>query len=76
MSTNLTAGDVSMIARIVGRCHVGESNRSVFRYLRSRFAEGVWARTPRVLRRKVMRAAFACHADNRRLYERVMSGAK
>ena len=75
MSTNLTSGDVSMIARIIGRCYVGKSNRSVFRYLRGTFAVGAWARTPRVLRRKVMRAAFKCHADNRRLYTRVMGGS-
>lgn len=63
-----------MISLIVGRCHVSESNLAVIRYLLSRMKKGAFRKLPRSERRKVIRTALACHAENRSLYIAVMGG--
>lgn len=63
-----------MIRMLVGRCHVGESNRSVIRYVKSRFKRGAWRKLPRYRRKEIMREAIRCHAENRELYGAVMTG--
>jgi len=69
--TNDIPGIVTMI---VGRCHVGESNRHVIRYFKSRLKKGAWAKMPRAERKRVMRWVIQAHADNRSLYHAVMTG--
>lgn len=63
-----------MISMIVGRCHVGESNRQVIRYLKSRFRKGAWRKMSRDQRKAIMREAIECHRANRELYVAVMTG--
>lgn len=63
-----------MIHMIVGRCHVGQSNLSVIRYLKSRFKHGAWRSLPRDKRKDIMREAIRCHRENRDLYHTVMTG--
>jgi hypothetical protein len=63
-----------MIHSIVGRCHVGQSNRAVIRYLKSRFKRGAWRKMSRDARKEVMREAIRCHESNRALYHAVMTG--
>lgn len=63
-----------MISMIVGRCHVGDSNRKVIRYLKSRMKRGAWRKLSRDERKQIMREAIRCHAENRELYHAVMTG--
>ena len=37
----------SIVTMIVGRCHVGESNRAVIRYFVSRLKRGAWQKLSR-----------------------------
>lgn len=65
-----------MIRQIVGRCHVGESNRQVIRYFISRLAHGyaTWAAMDRDIRRQVMASAINIHGDDLDLYHDVVTG--
>jgi hypothetical protein len=65
-----------MIRMIVGRCHVGDTNRQVVRYLISRLKKGYasWQAMPREQRRLAMRECIRIHAENRGVYRFVMSG--
>lgn len=63
-----------MVNQIISRCHVGQSNRAVIKYLVSRFKRGAWRSLSRAERKKWMREAIRCHARNRRLYVAVMTG--
>lgn len=67
-------GDVAMVGRVVGRCHVGESRTRVCRYLVSRLKAGAWKSAPREVRRAYLWLACACHAEARDLYRAVQSG--
>ena len=58
------------VSRIVGRCHVGESNREMVTYLRSRFTAKGWRNHARML----MRAAILEHRANLAEYVWVMGG--
>jgi len=66
----------SIVRQIVGRCHVGQSDRAVTRYFVSRLKRGyaTWHAIPRHERRQWLQWVIAAHADNRRLYRAVMSG--
>ena len=66
------------VERIVGRCHVGQSNRAVIRYFISRLRHGyrTWAGIPRVERRQWLTWVIAAHAENRGLYQYVMRGCR
>jgi hypothetical protein len=63
-----------MIDMLVGRCHVGESNRAVIRYVKSRFKKGAWKKLGREKRKEIMRAVIESHKANRALYSAVMTG--
>lgn len=57
-----------MIANIIGRCHVSESNLSVIRYLMSRLEKGWFRAQPRDKRRAILTKAIAAHRENRELF--------
>lgn len=63
---------------IVGRRHVGESNRRVIRYFISRLKAGyaTWKGIPRAERRQWLRWVIEVHAENRGLYNYVMGGGQ
>lgn len=63
-----------MIAMIVGRCHVGESNLSVIRYVLSRMNPGAFRKAPRAQRRELLKQIIACHRENQELYQCVQTG--
>jgi hypothetical protein len=65
-----------MIKPIVDRCHVGDTNRQVIRYLISRIKRGYvgWRALEKDNRKEIMREAFRVHQENRELYAFVMSG--
>ena len=65
-----------ILRQIVDRCHVGQSNRAVIRYVVSRLKKGyaTWMILSRSVRRGIMRDAIAMHAENRILYRSVMGG--
>lgn len=67
----------AMLRMLVDRCHVGESNRAVIRYVVSRLRKPHWKTfrgMPREARREMMRAVIRIHAENRELYAQVMRG--
>ena len=60
----------------MARCHVGDSNRKVIKYVISRMAHKYatfHALTPKV-RKIFLRAVIDCHRNNRGLYTFVMRG--
>ena len=59
------------IAYIVDRFHVGTSNMAIVREFARRLPR---KSTTKRQRKEVYRKALAIHADNRRLYNAVMSG--
>ncbi len=56
------------------RCHVGDSNRTVLRYLISRIKGKYrgWIAMPRDKRKAIMAEVVRVHAENRGLYSFVM----
>ena len=77
MANKKTAGEFPhMVRSIVGRCHVGQSNRAVIRYFISRLREGykTWSAVSRSERKRYMRWIVEAHAENRKLYRSVMNG--
>lgn len=66
----------ALIRQIVDRCHVGESNRAVIRYMASRIKGGVrgFLKLPRATRKSLMRQAFTRHKHNLQEYIMVMRG--
>ena len=66
-----------MIRMLVGRCHVGESNREVIRYVISRMQHGhlSYRSHYRCERHALLRSIIEIHAENRALYTAVMSGS-
>ena len=60
----------------VGRLHVGESNRTVIRYVISRLVNKhrTFRAMSRSRRRAVMQQCVEAHRQNRELYGRVMTG--
>lgn len=66
----------SIVRQIVGRRHVGDSNRTVIRYFISRLKRGyaTWAGMPRAERKQWLRWVVEAHAENRGLYTFVMRG--
>ena len=69
---HLTRGDRANIARIVGRLHVGASNRAVITLIAQKMAKTYATRMKisRGLRREAYRVALRVHAPNRKLYIR------
>lgn len=63
-----------MIDMLVGRCHVGQSNLAVIRYVKSRVKRGAWRKMDRSKRKEIMRAVIEAHRNNRALYHAVMTG--
>ena len=65
-----------MIRQIVDRCHVGESNRAVIKYVISRLKQKykTWATMPRGDRKTMMREIIRIHRTNRSLYNDAMGG--
>ena len=65
-----------MIRQIVDRCHVGESNRAVIKYVISRLKRKykTWTAMPRGDRKTMMREIIRIHRANRKLYHDVMKG--
>jgi hypothetical protein len=65
-----------IVSRIVGRCHVGESNSKVIRYFISRLKHkyATWRTIPREQRREWLQWVIAEHADNRGVYNSVIRG--
>ena len=66
-----------MIRMIVGRCHVGDSNSKVIRYVISRMAKGHATYRAQVRRERhdLLRTIIEIHAENRAVYTSVMSGS-
>ena len=64
----------AMLRMIVGRCHVGASNKDVFKYVISRMANKweTFVSMDRESRKRFFRAIRSIHADNRNLYQQVM----
>ncbi len=67
-----------VISNIACRCHVNDSNRTVFRYVISRLLEGYtsYRALPRALRRALLRDVIDVHTRNRELYAYVMKGGR
>jgi len=65
-----------IVQQIVNRCHVGQSNRQVTRYLISRMRHGwqTFQAMSKPERRELMKQIIAQHRANRKLYRAVMSG--
>jgi hypothetical protein len=63
-----------MIDQIVSRCHVGQSNRQVIKYFRSRLKCGAWSKLSREQRKDIIRQVIQCHSGNQDLYRAVVSG--
>lgn len=77
MAIDMTRVEVGGIVRqIVNRCHVGESNRYVIRYVVSRLRNKyqTFAALPKEQRRSLMLQAIKAHGENRGLYRDVMRG--
>ncbi len=64
-----------MIAMLVGRCHVGDTNREVLSYVVSCLKKGSWEALPSLTRRSVIRECLNEHKENRKLYRAVMTGS-
>jgi hypothetical protein len=64
----------SIVSQIVGRCHVGQSNRAVIRYFVSRLKHGAWRKLSRDERKTWLGYVLRAHAENRTLYAAVMTG--
>lgn len=66
----------SIVSQIVGRCHVGQSNRVVLRYFVSRLKRKyqTWTSLSRADRRRWMQWVFSEHKANRELYRAVQRG--
>ncbi len=67
---------MTIVEMIVGRCHVGDSDRKVIRYVISRLTDG--RRTFRAMTRKdrkaLLRQIIDAHTANQKLYHHVMTG--
>jgi len=63
-----------VIRMIVNRCHVGESNLAVIRYVLSRMKPGSWWALPKPDRHEILAEIIEAHKDNRDLYARVVTG--
>ena len=68
MATQAQWNHNPIIRQIVNRCHVGESNSAVLRYVVSRMKSGAWRAQSRAERKRIMRAALKMHAENRALF--------
>lgn len=71
--------NIQQIRFIMGRVHVGTSNRNVIRNFRERIARGNPGKMGRAYRKDrhdVYRAALAEHASNGGLYNYVMRGLR
>lgn len=72
----LSQANTHFVAGIVGAIHVAEGFPIVARAVRSRVGSTViWRTIPRTLRRGILHAAAAIHADNRAEYHAVMGHA-
>ena len=65
---------MNIISRIVGRCHVGDSNREVCSYVVSRIKKSAWGKMPLGRRVGILRKAIDCHRENQSVYCSVMGG--
>lgn len=67
---------MNIISQIVDRCHVGNSNLFVIRYVISRLKNKyrTFKAMPKDQRRKIMQEAIRIHEENKAEYRRVMSG--
>ena len=67
-----------IVRQIIGRCHVGQSNRAVIRYFVSRLKHGhaTWIALPKTERKQWLRYVIMAHAENRGLYSYVMGGLR
>jgi hypothetical protein len=76
MTTNESKPVPYTVTSIVGRCHVGESNRKVIRYFISRLKRGykTWHALPKAERKQWLKWIVQAHAENRGLYNYVMRG--
>ena len=63
-----------MIRMIVGRCHVGESNLQVIRYVKSRMKKGAWRKLSKAERKQTLREIIEAHSENQDLYHSLMTG--
>jgi hypothetical protein len=65
-----------VIQMIVGRCHVGDSNRYVIRYVAAGHKGGMrgFLAFPRYYRRSLMKMVIFEHGRNRDLFLRVQTG--
>jgi len=65
-----------MVERIVARCHVGQSDRSVINYVVSRLKDGrkTFFGLSRARRKALLRRIIRAHRENQNLYRKVMSG--
>ena len=65
------------VERIVGRCHVADSNAMVIRFVISKFQGGMKAfkTMPGKDQRVLVEVIKAAHAANQNLYSKVMAGA-
>ena len=69
---------MSIITQIVGRCHVGQSNRAVIHYVISRLKNKyiTFQAMPKADRRVLLSETIKEHQENRELYSYVMQGSR
>jgi acyl-CoA reductase-like NAD-dependent aldehyde dehydrogenase len=72
----LTPGERAHLRAVIDRCHIGQSNAAVIRYVVSRLARKYdsWRALPRAMRREMMRETVRQHERNRDLFMRVARG--
>lgn len=63
---------IHYIERMVDRRHVGESDMSVIRYVKSKLAKGAWEQVEN--KKRVLSAIIRRHHKNQNLYHDVMTG--
>lgn len=63
-----------IIRQIVGRVHVGDSDEVVVDYAKTRLAKGAWASMSPADQRAFVREVKRVHAENRKTYQKVMTG--
>lgn len=62
-----------MLRMLVGRCHVGQTNREVVAYVASLTSKS-WAKLDGLTKRSIIRECIRIHRENRDLYAAVVNG--
>ena len=72
----LQPGDIAMVDRIMGRCHVGKTDRQAIKHFMPSLKHGLktFRSHSREVRRELLIAILAAHKYNQREYKEVMRG--